>query len=81
MICLQKFANFTRVLKNDRTFSASHSKDGSVRLKGRSLLLCRNVGIHMYTDAVQQKSEDANGWESVPEGFLDLWFTCLRGSS
>ena len=74
-----KVRNFTRVLKNDRTFSASHSKDGSVRLKGRSLLLCRNVGIHMYTDAVQQKNEDANGWESVPEGFLDLWFTCLGG--
>ena len=64
-----KVRNFTRVLKNDRTFTASHSKDSSVRLKGRSLLLCRNVGIHMYTDAVQQKSEDANGWRSVPEDF------------
>ncbi len=61
-----------RRMNGDRAYRAA---DGStLTLKGRSLLMVRNVGLHLTTDAVL----DGEGRE-VPESLIDIAMTGLIG--
>jgi len=58
-----------RVLEPNREYI--DPAGGTLSLPGRSLMLVRNVGLHMYTDAVSLDGEP------IPEGFLDIMVTAL----
>ena len=60
----------TRRLEPDKTFTAANGD--ALTLPGRSLLLIRNVGLHIYTDAVT-----TTAGEEIPEGILDAMVTCF----
>jgi malate synthase len=59
-----------RSLNPDRIYKAPDG--GTLALHGRSLMLSRNVGLHMYSDMVL----DSAG-QPVPEGLVDLMVTGL----
>jgi malate synthase len=63
-------ARVSRSLNGDRSYIAP---DGSeLVLRGRSLLLVRHVGIHLYTEAVTTEAGEA-----IPETLLDAMVTTL----
>ena len=61
-----------RKLNSERRFVDPEGNE--LVLPGTSMPLIRNVGIHMYTDAVTTA-----GGDEVPEGFVDALLTVLIG--
>ena len=59
-----------RSLYADRKYKSPNGR--SMTLPGRALMLLRNVGLHMYTDAVTTAAG-----QQVAEGFLDAMVTTL----
>jgi len=62
-------ATLQRKLNPDRSYTKPDGK--TLWLSGRSLMLARNVGHHMYTDMVQMNGQD------VPENIVDAAVTAI----
>ena len=62
-------ATLERKLNADRSYTKPDGK--TLWLSGRSLMLARNVGHHMYTDMVQMNGQD------VPENIVDAAVTAV----
>jgi len=62
-------ATLQRKLNPDRSYTKPDGK--TLWLSGRSLMLARNVGHHMYTDMVQMNGQD------VPENIVDAAVTAV----
>ena len=62
----------TRRLNSDRPYTCAKTGKQLV-LPGRVVLLVRNVGLHMYTDAVRMRATQS----VVPEGIVDAMVTTL----
>ncbi len=68
------------IVKNDKTIERTLAADKEYfapngepfTLQGRSLMLSRNVGIHMFTDAIL-----TSDGKEIPEGILDAMMTVL----
>eukprot|EP01059_Diplonema_ambulator_P019695 TRINITY_DN33328_c0_g1_i1.p1 TRINITY_DN33328_c0_g1~~TRINITY_DN33328_c0_g1_i1.p1 ORF type:complete len:744 (+),score=311.82 TRINITY_DN33328_c0_g1_i1:58-2232(+) len=63
--------SFDRMLNAARSFKTPQG--GNLVLNGKAVLMCRNVGLHMYTDIVKTNGQD------TPEQFLDAVVTVLAG--
>jgi malate synthase len=62
---------FARRLNGDRVYRAAAG--GDLKLSGRSVMLARNVGHHMLSDAIQLDGRP------IPETFIDAVVTALIG--
>ena len=65
-------SELVRTLNPDKIFISQENENDTYIISGRSLILARNVGIHMYTDIILTKEN-----EKTPEGFLDIMVTAL----
>lgn len=70
----KKGSNVCRRLAEDRFFSDPSGKRYFL-VHSKATMLVRNVGIHMFTDAVLTAHDNC----SVPEGILDAMVTTLAG--
>eukprot|EP01060_Flectonema_neradi_P034858 TRINITY_DN624_c4_g1_i1.p1 TRINITY_DN624_c4_g1~~TRINITY_DN624_c4_g1_i1.p1 ORF type:complete len:712 (+),score=202.04 TRINITY_DN624_c4_g1_i1:57-2192(+) len=64
--------DFTRKLSGNLEYTPFNGSS-PVTVPGTAVLMCRNVGIHMYTDVITKDGKE------TPEHFLDALITTLSG--